>query len=222
MNKVAADSPLMRGRPLLRILAPAAFVHPARQVRGGGVFSFRAAFLIPALALAACASVPTGMTSKEAVRPLVAPTTLGADRVVSQVVRGALAEREMTINCVVTVKGGVMTVVGLSAMGVRIFTIKYDGQSTSVDNSLPVPPQLTPERLLGDLQLVFWPLSALATPLKASGWEVTEPAPGTRRLRRDARLVAEVHYASTDPWVSRSWLVNLEHGYTLNIESKSL
>jgi hypothetical protein len=153
---------------------------------------------------------------------LLAPATLGAERAANQIVRGALGEREMTINCVVTVKGGTMTIVGLSAMGVRIFTIRYDGQATSVDNSLPIPPQLTPERLLADLQLVYWPINALQEPLQADGWQVTEPAPGTRRLRRDTQLVAEVHYASADPWAGRSWLVNLEHGYTLSIESKAM
>ena len=126
------------------------------------------------------------------------------------------------MNCVVTVKGGVMTVVGLSAMGVRLFTIKYDGQSTSVDHTLPIPPQLTPERLIADMQLVFWPLAAIEQPLHAAGWQVSEVAPGTRRLKHGSQLVAEVHYADDDPWAGRSWLVNLEHGYTLNIESKAM
>jgi hypothetical protein len=165
------------------------------------------------------ATVPSSPTSA---RPLLPPSTLGADRAVNQLVRGALGEREMTINCVVTVKGGTMTIVGLSAMGVRIFTIEYDGQTTSVDANLPVPPQLTPERLLADLQLVYWPLSILQKPLAAGGWQVSESTPGTRRLRRDTRLVAEVHYASADPWAGRSWLVNLEHGYTLSIDSKAM
>ena len=128
----------------------------------------------------------------------------------------------MTMNCVVTVKDGTMTVVGLSAMGLRVFTIRYDGKTTSVDNTLPVPPQLTPERLLADLQLVHWPLRVLQQPMQAAGWELNEPTPGTRRLRRDGRVVAEVHYAGDDPWQGRSWLVNLEHGYTLSIESRAL
>jgi hypothetical protein len=128
----------------------------------------------------------------------------------------------MTINCVVTVKNGTMTVVGLSAMGLRVFTIRYDGQNTTVDNTLPIPAQLTPERILADMQLVLWPLQALDSVLRQAGWELTEPAPATRRLRRDARVVAEVHYAGDDPWSSRSWLVNLEHDYTLSIDSKQM
>jgi hypothetical protein len=153
---------------------------------------------------------------------LVAPSTLGAERSVNQIVRGAFGPRDMTINCVVTVKDGTMTIIGLSAMGLRVFTIRYDGQNTTIDNTLPVPAQLTPERILADMQLVLWPLQALDAPLRKGGWQLTEPAPDTRRLRRDGRVVTEVHYAGDDPWSSRSWLVSLEHGYTLSIDSKQM
>jgi Protein of unknown function (DUF3261) len=182
----------------------------------------RLTLLLVATLCLGCAASPSQRSSPDVPRPLLPPSTLGAERAVNQIVRGAFGEREMTMNCVVTVKAGTMTIVGLSAMGVRIFTIKYDGRTTSVDNSLPVPAQLTPERLLADLQLVFWPADTLVEPLREGGWQVSESAPGTRRLRRDARLVAEVHYASADPWAGRTWLVNIEHGYTLSIESKSL
>jgi hypothetical protein len=180
-----------------------------------------ASVALVAVALLGCASHPT-QGGGEASRPLVAPATLGVERTVSQVVRGAFGSRDMTMNCVVTVKDGTMTVVGLSAMGLRLFTIRYDGKTTSVENTLPVPPQLTPERLLADLQLVYWPLAALQQPLASAAWQLSEPTPGTRRLRRDERVIAEVHYANEDPWQGRSWLVNLEHGYTLSIDSKPM
>jgi hypothetical protein len=167
-------------------------------------------------------SHPSNEPLTDTSRPLLAPATLGGDRSVNQIVRGAFGEREMTMNCVVTVKGDVMTIVGLSAVGVRLFTMKYDGQATSVDNNVPIPPQLTPERLLADLQLVYWPVTTLDKPLAAAGWQLSEVGAGTRRLRRDSRLIAEVHYAASDAWSGRAWLVNLEHGYTLSIESKAL
>ncbi|HEY8538503.1 MAG TPA: DUF3261 domain-containing protein [Steroidobacteraceae bacterium] len=186
------------------------------SVRAAGRFS-----ALALLVLAGCASQRSHIGDGGA-RPLLAPATLGEERSVTQIVRGAFGPREMTMNCVVTVKDGVMTVVGLNAMGVRVFTIRYDGAMTTVDNSLPVPPQLTPERLLADLQLVHWPLRPLQSALSNGGWELSEPAPGTRRLRRGEQLIAEVHYAGADPWQGRSWLVNLEHGYTLSIESKAM
>ena len=59
-----------------------------------------------------------------------------------------------------------------------------------------MPRRLQPERLLTDLQLVFWPLASLQEPMRAAGWQLSEPAPGTRRLRHGEKLVAEAHYSS--------------------------
>jgi Protein of unknown function (DUF3261) len=120
------------------------------------------------------------------------------------------------------VKDGTMTVVGLSSTGVRLFTVRYDGTEVHAGKGLPLPEQLTPERLLADLQLVFWPLASLQKPLQEAGWQVSEPAPGTRRLRHGDRLIAETHYGDQDAWTGRSWLVNLEYGYSLQIDSKAL
>jgi len=187
----------------------------------GTLNSVRLTLALAVLAFVGCAATAV-KSPNDAARPLLAPSSLGVDRTANQIVRGAFGEREMTLTCVVTVKDGVMTVVGLSAMGIRLFTLRYDGVQTTIENTLPIPPQLTPERLLGDLQLVYWPLSVLDKSLQVAGWQVSEPTPGTRRLRRDNRLIAEVHFAGVDAWQGRSWLVNLEHGYTLSIESKGL
>ena len=179
----------------------------------------RAVAILASLLLAACAGTPPAPAPS---RPLVSPAALGSERAANQIVRGAIGAREMTINCVVTVKDGTMTVVGLSAMGVRLFTVRYDGHEVQAEKGLPTPEQLTPERLLADLQLVFWPLSSLQKPLQEAGWQVSEPAQGTRRLRRGDRLIAEAHYSDQDPWTGRSWLVNLEYGYSLQIDSKAV
>lgn len=177
------------------------------------------AALLISVALVGCAA-PRGAGSAvdSPARPLASPAAAG-EHAVSQVVRGAVGAREVTLSCVVSVKDGVMSVVGLNALGVRLFTIRYDGSQVSVDKSFGVPDALTPDRLLADLQLVYWPLSPLQEVLRPSGFELTEPAAGTRRLRRDDRLVAEVHYATTDAWSGRAWLVNIEHGYSLQIDS---
>jgi hypothetical protein len=155
-------------------------------------------------------------------RPLVSPASLGATLAVNQIVRGAFAGRDATLNCVVTVRDGAMTVVGLTALGVRAFTLHYDGNKVAVEANLPIPPQLTPERLLADIQLVYWPLGALEPALAAAGWELTEPYANVRRLRRGDQLMAEIHYTNADRWQGRSWLVDLQHRYTLGIDSTLL
>jgi hypothetical protein len=172
------------------------------------------------LALVACAS--TAPRPVPVARPLVAPASLGTDRLVSQIVRGAFGARELTLHCVVTVKDGAMTLVGLNSLGVRLFTIRYDGAAVQTETLPAMSGPLMPERLLADLQLVYWPLASLSTPMAAAGWQLTEPAAGVRRLRRGEQLVAEAHYSSGDPWSGRSWLVNFEFGYSLQIDSQAL
>jgi hypothetical protein len=180
--------------------------------------------LLVLLALGACAVTPAKLVNSAGAtpRPLVAPATLGSDRVVNQVVRAAYGARELTFNCVVTVKDGSMTLVGLNSLGIRLFTIRYDGTRVEAETAPAMQGPLMPERLLADLQLVFWPLASLEKPMRDGGWQLSEPSPGTRRLRRGELLIAEAHYGTQDAWSGRSWLVNFEHGYSLQIDSQAL
>lgn len=178
------------------------------------------------VALSGCATMPRAASGAPSPpRPLAAPAAAG-EHAVSQVVRGAFGARETTLSCVVTVKDGVMSVVGLNAMGVRLFTIRYDGRVVEVEKGFGFPEALTPERLLADLQLVFWPLEPLQQALRPAGFELSESTPGTRRLRRGDRLIAEAHHANGgdhgagDPWSGRAWLVNFEFDYSLQIDSR--
>jgi len=171
--------------------------------------------------LTACAVAPPPKPAAS-LRPLMAPATLGGDRTVSQVVRGAFGAREITFNSVVTVKDGSMTLIGLDPLGVRLFTIRYDGKAVQAETTPTLKGPFIPERLIADMQLVFWPLASLVQPMRASGWEVSEAAPGVRRLRHGDELIAEAHYAGGDPWSGRSWLVNFEFGYSLQIDSQAM
>jgi len=172
------------------------------------------------LTLGACAS--TAPQPAPAARPLVSPASLGSDRLASQIVRGAFGARELTLHCVVTVKDGAMTLVGLNSLGVRLFTIRYDGSAVQSETAPAMSGPLIPERLLADLQLVYWPLASLSQPMATAGWQLSEPTAGVRRLRRGELLVAEAHYSTDDPWSGRSWLVNFEFGYSLQIDSQAL
>jgi hypothetical protein len=183
------------------------------------------AALVSQLLLSGCATAPRGPSPAEAresaspQRPLASPGAVG-ERAASQVVRAEVGSRELTLNCVVTIKDGVMSVVGLNAMGMRLFTVTYDGTQVHADTSVMIPDVMTSERLLADLQLVYWPLRPLRETLQPAGFEVTERRPGTRRLLRAGRWLAEVHYAGDDAWSGRAWLINLEFGYSLQIDSR--
>jgi hypothetical protein len=180
----------------------------------------RRSLLLAVLALPACGLAPRRESSTAL--PLLAPATLGAPRSALQVLRGAFGAHDVVFQCVVDVDADRVTLVGLGAQSQRWFSLRYDGRSLETQISPQAPELLDPQRMLADLQLALWPLAALEQALAGSGWQVTEPAPATRRLRRDGRLVAEVHYGGLDPWNGRLWFSHFESGYTLAVESQPL
>jgi hypothetical protein len=177
------------------------------------------------LLLAAACSAPAlcpGAPPKLAEPHLLHPATLGGERQVQQVVRAAFGARESVLQCVVTVHAEGLAVVCLTAAGLRAFSVSWDGDEWSVQTAPMLPGQWRPQALVADLQLALWPLPALQSVYSDSGWTVTEPGGGVRRLRHGGELVAEVHYADQDPWGGRFWLANFRHGYALAVESQPL
>lgn len=182
-----------------------------------------ARFIAPVLCilfvLTACAAHPTKQTTPTQGWPLLAPNTLPAPHQVKQILRGAYGTQDFTLQCAVNAQPQLLTVVGLTALGLRAFTLKYDGQNVSEERAPQLPEFVKGSQLLNDVQLAFWPLPALQAALQPAGWEVSEPYRGTRRLQREGRLIAEVHYADADPWSGRLWLSNFVYGYSLYLET---
>lgn len=172
------------------------------------------------LALAGCAITPP--RPAPTAFPVLAPSTLGAAHSARQLLNAAFGEHDLAFQCVIDARPDAFTVVGLDALGQRWFSLQHDGRALQTRLAPQAPRQLDPRRVLADLQLALWPLSALQQALAGSAWQVSEPAAATRRLRRDGRLVAEVHYASADPWQGQLWLSNFETGYTLSVQSGPL
>ncbi len=175
---------------------------------------------LAALLLSACGVLP--VHERPPSPPLLTPSSLGRSVGALQIVHGAYGEQDLAFQCVVEVTLQQLTMVGLSAQGQRVFSLRYDGNKVDAESTALAPDGLDPQRVLVDLQLALWPLAALQQSFAGTPWELTEPAPATRRLRREGRLVAEVHYGGADPWQGQLWLSNFESGYTLGIESRPL
>jgi predicted hotdog family 3-hydroxylacyl-ACP dehydratase len=178
-----------------------------------------------ALLLAGCVSAPhvnapitVGASSAW---PLLSPVSLQQTRRVTQVLRGDYADNSFTLRSVVTVDAQQLTVIGLTSMGLRAFTLKYDGHNLAEERAPQVPESLQSRQLLNDLQLAFWPLATLQQAWQAQGGAVSEPYPGTRRLHRAGVLLVEVHYAA-DAWNGRVWLRHFDTPYSLFIETSPM
>jgi hypothetical protein len=174
--------------------------------------------------LGACESQHPAPPESEALtvtQPLVAPGIM-QPRSARQRLRAMVGDREIVLDCVVEVTRDRMTVVGLLPAGNRVFSVRYDGTRVEQERTPQVPPQLRPEQLLADVQLAFWPEMALQDAFRDGHWTLTQPDRRTRRLLRDGRLIAEVHYGDADPWRGRVWLVNFERDYALIVDSLPL
>lgn len=176
--------------------------------------------LLLMLLLCACAA-PLRQASPELL-PLLPPAALGSAHQSRQIVHAAFGERELSVQCILTVDAGQVSVIGLSALGQRLFALHYDGTTMRVEQSPLLPAELPVQRLLSDLQLTYWPLTAWQSALAGSPWQVSEPLPGTRRLHHRQQLVAEIHMPDDNPWQGRLWLSNFQFGYSLSIDAEPL
>ncbi len=162
---------------------------------------------------------PTAAAPPAAAMPKLASPGAVSPRAANQVVRAIYGARALTLRTAIAIDAHAMTVVGITATGQRLFTLGWNGTEVTADKSGFVPPSFDPARMLADMQLALWPLAAIDPGLRAVGLQASEPFPGVRRLRRGDQLIAEVHYATTDPWNGRMWFVNFEFDYSLTIDT---
>lgn len=180
------------------------------------------------LALAACANGPQRAAPALDAPPLLAPSSLGATMQAQQILHAAYGSDEATLQCVVNADAELLSVICLTAMGQRVFSLDYDGRELKALRAPFAPSSIDPARIVADLQLAYWPLSALQPAWQRAGYELSEPRPGLRRLQSGGRLVAEVHEAmpaqsegGRAEWPARVWLANFRYGYALDIETQT-
>jgi hypothetical protein len=181
----------------------------------------RRALATIAVLLGACAHVETVQRAPE-IFPVLAPSTLGAERSAQQVLNVSYRDQEATLSVVLDVTPTHLKAIGLSAVGVRLFTIDYDGERLQTEKLPGLPEQIDAQRMLADLQLALWPLTALQAATSNTTYSIGEPSAGTRRVKRSGKLYEEVHYAGNDPWSGKLWLSNYEFGYSIAVESAPL
>lgn len=101
----------------------------------------------------------------------------------------------------------------IHAQGQVALRLDWDGRELKQQRAPWLPAALDGERVLTDLQLVYWPLAAISAALPP-GWTLAD-TDGRRMLRKDGALVATVEY----PQPARARLQQHALGYTLDIES---
>jgi hypothetical protein len=182
----------------------------------------RRGFVVLVLAIAGCAQLPAppGRTGP-LLDPALPPASLGRELARSAVVTGEYRDRTYSMRVEVEVTPERLVVVGMSHMGVPLFTLEQTSAGVRVQSNARGGPPLDPAHLLSDLQLVHWPAHALEDALASRGLRLLDrPSEGVRRVvDRDGGLLVEiVHLRSgDDPAVTT--VRHLDPPYGLRIET---
>lgn len=109
-----------------------------------------------------------------------------------------------------------VSMIGL-ALGQRVMSLEFDGSQLKSWRHALLPEQVRAEEVLEDIQLTYWPVTAVRAALPA-GWRVEET--GMRRtLWSDEAKVMVIDYSGVPRWNGKVTLTNLRYHYQLTIQS---
>jgi hypothetical protein len=146
---------------------------------------------------------------------------VGPSRRVVQQITVQWSNHKETFLCVLELDKQHIAMAGLTNDGVSLFNLTYDGKTIVSDKSPLLPDPVTPELIITDLQVVYWPVSVLQKNLRASPWRLEVDA-NHRRLYYQGIKTVEVNYLSPDPvWAKSVELINYRTSYHLYIKTIS-
>jgi hypothetical protein len=150
--------------------------------------------------------------------PLSPP--LGPPRRIVQEIAARWNDKQVTLLCVLELDKQHIAMAGLTKAGVTLFNLNYDGNKVSLRTSPLLPEHLPPEAFVKDLQLAFWPVTALQTSYHTP-WRLSAEN-NRRRLFFNDDLISKVDYITPgEPWPVFTGLENRRYGYRLAIKTLS-
>jgi len=146
------------------------------------------------------------------------PAALGSSISLQQHLSVDRGDRIDELDAALEVDPQSLKLVGL-ALGQRVLTLHYDGETLQSWRHSMLPAQLRDEDVLEDLQLTLWPVDAIRSALPPR-WRIEET--GQRRtLFIDDMPVMVIDYSGQPRWIGTIELFNLRYRYRLTIQSVS-
>lgn len=109
----------------------------------------------------------------------------------------------------------------LGPLGQRLATLRFNDQQLMVERGGPLPFDSSIEKLLGELQMIFWPLAVLNADEWNQDWHFSEQK-NIRYVYYQQQRVAEIHRRSTSAWSGDFDYISRISDYRLNIRSSEL
>ena len=150
--------------------------------------------------------------------PLLSPASLGRSVYAQQQLEAEFNGQSWQMQGALEVTPQGLRMVGLTPFGQRLITLLWDGQKLLEERTAHLPQTVQGERILSDVQLMYWPLPALRAALPA-GWRVEQEG-GVRRVFDAEREIIKIQCAIPDPWQGRCVFEHQVYGYRLTLDSQ--
>lgn len=154
--------------------------------------------LLCVLFVTACAvfEAPTPKSADSRYFLSLTPESLGRNLSLSQLVTGAFQGDTYRARYEVEIVGDRLTIVGLSPLGITLFTLVQRGETVTMDSRLKAMSGFDPRYTLFDLYLTYWPADVLGRALIKNRMTLDVDARNSNRIVRDAdgKTVATVTY----------------------------
>ena len=177
-----------------------------------------------AVTLAACAQAPVQPSRLQMPVLRLSPESLGATvslaqrLTVQELPDGAAQEwpKERSLEAQLEIETGELRLAAF-AMSQRVLLLRWDGHKLEVKRHALLPAAVDANRVLRDIQLVYWPLAAVQAALPEA-WTV-EDSGAQRRLLHAGEIEVQIVYAGEPRWQGRAELDNRLERYRLAIDS---
>lgn len=153
---------------------------------------------------------------------VLSPEVIDAEISLTQDVSSQYPEHYSSMLVEIELDGESIRMLGLTPMGMKIFTLSYSGGVVEKTLSKMVDDDLDPMMILSDFQLAYWPVDSVRQGLSADGYTVSDG--GNQRLVSNVQgdLLVEIKYADPDKKWSDVELIHHEVGLTLNVRTLRL
>lgn len=172
------------------------------------------------LLLVGCATSRPAFTPPAAgIGLMLAPATLGQSLSLQQHLTVERGGQTHELDTVLEIDSRHLELVGL-AFGQRIMTLRYDGKTLQTWRDPHMPPQVSGQRVLEDIELTLWPTEAIRQALPA-GWRIEDDGKRRTLWLEDVPVVVIV-YPDGRRWGNGVVLTNQRYHYRLTIQSTSM
>ncbi len=144
--------------------------------------------------------------------PLAAP--LHSEHQLEHLLTLTRGDKQLRLRCVLETGNGETRVVALNEAGLVLVQMRQNAQGLTVHRSALLPDTFPAKQVMADIQLIFWPVSAIQATLPTA-WSLGVEG-DSRTLYHNDQPVTQVHYQGS-PWQTPSALNNLRYRYQLTL-----